>query len=130
MRTWFKPGGWRVRAQDRFNIGMRTRCWSACRNKGVNWLVSGPRALKKPFSERYKLQRFGRGGFVSAALRDEVPDHSLRNCWRREITTISNAKTLVAQFMESCTSPITLTFPWLGLVPLPEQVDHQFADLH
>ena len=38
--------------------------------------ASGPEGFKgigKPFSERYKLQRFGRGGFVSAALRTGVP---------------------------------------------------------
>ena len=33
----------------------------------------GFKGIGKPFSERYKLQRFGRGGFVSAALRTGVP---------------------------------------------------------
>ncbi|MEP7018129.1 MAG: lysophospholipid acyltransferase family protein, partial [Actinomycetota bacterium] len=33
----------------------------------------GFKGVGKPFSERYKLQRFGRGGFVSAALRTGVP---------------------------------------------------------
>jgi 1-acyl-sn-glycerol-3-phosphate acyltransferase len=33
----------------------------------------GFKGIGKPFSERYKLQRFGRGGFVSAALRAGVP---------------------------------------------------------
>ena len=33
----------------------------------------GFKGVGKPFSERYKLQRFGRGGFVSAALRARVP---------------------------------------------------------
>ena len=33
----------------------------------------GFKGIGKPFSERYKLQRFGRGGFVSAALRVKVP---------------------------------------------------------
>lgn len=33
----------------------------------------GFKGLGKPFSERYKLQRFGRGGFVSAAMRTGVP---------------------------------------------------------
>ncbi|MBV9869813.1 MAG: acyltransferase family protein, partial [Frankiaceae bacterium] len=33
----------------------------------------GFKGIGKPFSERYKLQRFGRGGFVSAALRSGVP---------------------------------------------------------
>ena len=29
----------------------------------------------KPFRDRYKLQRFGRGGFVSAALQGPSADH-------------------------------------------------------
>ncbi len=33
----------------------------------------GFKGIGKPFTERYKLQRFGRGGFVSAALRTGVP---------------------------------------------------------
>ena len=33
----------------------------------------GFKGIGKPFAERYKLQRFGRGGFVSAALRTGVP---------------------------------------------------------
>jgi hypothetical protein len=33
----------------------------------------GFKGIGKPFSERYKLQRFGRGGFVSAALAAKVP---------------------------------------------------------
>ena len=33
----------------------------------------GFKGIGKPFSERYKLQRFGRGGFVSAAIRTGVP---------------------------------------------------------
>src|SRR5665647_1139250 len=33
----------------------------------------GFKGVGKPFSERYKLQRFGRGGFVAAALRTSVP---------------------------------------------------------
>src|SRR3954469_23353629 len=33
----------------------------------------GFKGIGKPFSERYKLQRFGRGGFVHAALRTGAP---------------------------------------------------------
>ena len=37
----------------------------------------GYKGTGKPFSERYRLQRFGRGGFVSAALQDRGPDRAL-----------------------------------------------------
>ncbi len=33
----------------------------------------GFKGIGKPFAERYKLQRFGRGGFVSSAMRAQVP---------------------------------------------------------
>ncbi|HEX3261393.1 MAG TPA: lysophospholipid acyltransferase family protein, partial [Pseudonocardia sp.] len=33
----------------------------------------GFKGIGKPFKDRYKLQRFGRGGFVTAALRTRVP---------------------------------------------------------
>ncbi|MEJ7744050.1 MAG: lysophospholipid acyltransferase family protein [Nocardioidaceae bacterium] len=33
----------------------------------------GYKGIGKPFSDRYKLQRFGRGGFVAAAVRTGVP---------------------------------------------------------
>ncbi len=33
----------------------------------------GFKGIGKPYSDRYKLQRFGRGGFVSAAIRTGVP---------------------------------------------------------
>ena len=33
----------------------------------------GVKGTGKPFSERYRLQRFGRGGFVEVALRTRSP---------------------------------------------------------
>ncbi len=39
------------------------------RGEVVGVMPEGFKGIGKPFSERYKLQRFGRGGFVSTALR-------------------------------------------------------------
>src|SRR4029079_8424088 len=39
----------------------------------VGVFPEGFKGVGKPFAERYKLQRFGRGGFVSAALRTGTP---------------------------------------------------------
>ncbi|HET7820596.1 MAG TPA: lysophospholipid acyltransferase family protein, partial [Ornithinibacter sp.] len=39
----------------------------------VGVFPEGFKGVGKPFRERYKLQRFGRGGFVSAALQAQVP---------------------------------------------------------
>ena len=54
-----------------------TRTPSGCCRRGelVGVLPEGFKGIGKPFSERYKLQRFGRGGFVSAALRTGHADH-------------------------------------------------------
>jgi 1-acyl-sn-glycerol-3-phosphate acyltransferase len=42
-------------------------------NQLVAVFPEGFKGLGKPYADRYKLQRFGRGGFVSAALRAQVP---------------------------------------------------------
>lgn len=46
----------------------------------------GFKGIGKPFSSRYKLQRFGRGGFVSAALRTGVPIIRVRSSAPRRST--------------------------------------------
>ena len=74
----------------------------------------GFKGIGKPFSERYKLQRFGRGGFVSAALRTRTPDLPCAIVGAEEIYPIlGNVKTL-ARLLGLPYSPITPTFPWLG----------------
>ncbi|MGA9148864.1 MAG: lysophospholipid acyltransferase family protein, partial [Candidatus Nanopelagicales bacterium] len=85
-------------------------------NKGelVGVWPEGFKGVGKPFSERYKLQRFGRGGFVSAALRTKSPIIPCAIVGAEEIyPMISNAKTL-ARIMGVPYFPITPTFPWLG----------------
>ena len=95
-------------------------------NKGelVGVWPEGFKGVGKPFSERYKLQRFGRGGFVSAALRTKSPIIPCAIVGAEEIyPMISNSKTL-SRIMGFPYFPITPTFPWLGplgLVPLPSK---------
>ena len=91
----------------------------------------GFKGIGKPFSERYKLQRFGRGGFVAAALRSKTPIIPCSIVGAEEIyPMISNAKTL-ARIMGVPYFPITPTFPWLGplgLVPLPSKWIIEFGE--
>ncbi|MDQ2851673.1 MAG: lysophospholipid acyltransferase family protein [Allobranchiibius sp.] len=94
----------------------------------------GFKGVGKPFSERYRLQRFGRGGFVSAALRTGVPIIPCSIVGAEEIyPLIGNAKGL-ARFFGFPYFPITATFPWLGplgLVPLPSKWIIEFgAPIH
>ncbi|NQU36388.1 MAG: acyltransferase family protein, partial [Actinobacteria bacterium] len=66
-------------------------------NKGelVGVWPEGFKGVGKPFSERYKLQRFGRGGFVSAALRTKSPIIPCAIVGAEETYPIlANAKTL------------------------------------
>ncbi|HVB27832.1 MAG TPA: lysophospholipid acyltransferase family protein, partial [Mycobacteriales bacterium] len=84
----------------------------------------GFKGIGKPFAERYKLQRFGRGGFVSAALRTGTPIIPCSIVGAEEIyPMIGDAKTL-ARLLGVPYVPITPFFPWLGLlglVPLPSK---------
>jgi 1-acyl-sn-glycerol-3-phosphate acyltransferase len=84
----------------------------------------GFKGVGKPFTERYKLQRFGRGGFVSAALRTGVPIIPCAIVGAEEIyPKLGNIKVL-ARLLGLPYVPVTPTFPWLGplgLVPLPSK---------
>jgi 1-acyl-sn-glycerol-3-phosphate acyltransferase len=91
----------------------------------------GFKGVGKPFSERYKLQRFGRGGFVSAALRTGVPIVPVSIVGAEEIyPMIGNMKTL-ARLLGLPYIPVTPTFPLLGplgLVPLPSKWIIEFGE--
>jgi 1-acyl-sn-glycerol-3-phosphate acyltransferase len=84
----------------------------------------GYKGIGKPFSERYRLQRFGRGGFVSSALRTGTPIVPVSIVGSEEIhPMLGQAKTL-ARVLDLPYFPLTPTFPWLGplgLVPLPSK---------
>ncbi|MEU3304959.1 lysophospholipid acyltransferase family protein [Streptomyces sp. NPDC006678] len=97
----------------------------------VGVMPEGFKGIGKPFSERYKLQRFGRGGFVSTALRAGTPIVPCSIVGAEEIyPMIGNAKTL-ARLLGFPYFPITPTFPWLGplgAVPLPTKWTIQFGE--
>ena len=112
----------------------------ACREDAERLLTSGelvgvwPEGFKgigKPFVERYKLQRFGRGGFVHAALTCGVPIIPVAIIGAEEIhPVLANAK-LLARLFDLPYFPITPTFPWLGplgLVPLPSKWYIEFGE--
>ena len=97
----------------------------------VGVFPEGFKGIGKPFSERYKLQRFGRGGFVSAALRTGTPIIPCSIIGAEEIyPMIGNAKTL-ARLTGLPYAPITPFFPLLGLlgaVPLPSKWIIEFGE--
>ena len=91
----------------------------------------GFKGIGKPFAERYKLQRFGRGGFVSAALRTGAPIIPCAIVGAEEIyPMIGNVKSL-ARLVGLPYVPVTPTFPLLGalgLVPLPSKWIIEFGE--
>ncbi|GBQ01994.1 glycerol acyltransferase [Streptomyces spongiicola] len=101
------------------------------RGEVVGVMPEGFKGVGKPFSDRYRLQRFGRGGFVSTALRAGVPIVPCSIVGAEEIyPMIGNAKTL-ARLLGFPYFPITPTFPWLGplgAVPLPTKWTIQFGE--
>ncbi len=91
----------------------------------------GYKGVGKPFSERYKLQRFGRGGFVAAALKTGVPIIPTAIVGAEEIYPMLGDARTVARIMGLPYFPLTATFPWLGplgLVPLPSKWIIMFGD--
>jgi 1-acyl-sn-glycerol-3-phosphate acyltransferase len=97
----------------------------------VGVFPEGFKGIGKPFRERYKLQRFGRGGFVTAALATGAPIVPVSIVGSEEIhPMLGNARTL-ARVLNLPYFPITPTFPWLGplgLVPLPSKWYLEFGE--
>nr|WP_234028023.1 lysophospholipid acyltransferase family protein [Pseudonocardia dioxanivorans] len=91
----------------------------------------GFKGIGKPFKDRYKLQRFGRGGFVSAALRTGVPIIPCSIVGAEEIyPKIGDIKPL-ARLFGAPYFPVTPTFPLLGplgAVPLPSKWYIEFGE--
>ncbi|KAA0266247.1 MAG: acyltransferase family protein, partial [Acidobacteria bacterium] len=74
----------------------------------------GVKGTGKPFAERYRLQRFGRGGFVEVALRTGSPIVPIAVVGGEEIYPKIADGRLLARAIGAPYVPITPTFPWLG----------------
>ncbi|UNS99810.1 acyltransferase family protein [Streptomyces tubbatahanensis] len=88
----------------------------------VGVMPEGYRGLGKPFEERYRLQRFGRGGFAAAALRARAPMIPCSIVGAEEIYPMIGESRTLARMLRLPYFPITPTFPLLGvlgLVPMP-----------
>ena len=97
----------------------------------VGVFPEGFKGIGKPWRDRYKLQRFGRGGFVSAALRTRTPIIPISIVGAEEIyPIIGNIKPL-ARITGLPYVPITPLFPWLGplgMLPLPSKWLIEFGE--
>ncbi|MEW2500515.1 lysophospholipid acyltransferase family protein [Amycolatopsis sp. NPDC047767] len=91
----------------------------------------GFKGIGKPFSARYKLQRFGRGGFVSAAMRAGVPIIPVSVVGAEETYPKIGDIRLLARVLGLPYFPVTPFFPLfgaLGAVPLPTKWTIEFGE--
>lgn len=110
-------------------IGTTLACQAdASRLLAAGHLVSvfpeGFKGVGKRWSQRYKLQRFGRGGFVATAIANRVPIVPVSIVGSEETYPNLFDLPLLARALGLPHFPITPTFPWLGplgVVPLPSK---------
>ena len=89
----------------------------------------GVRGTGKPYAERYKLRRFGRGGFVSTAIRAGAPIVPVSVVGAEEIYPMIADIPMVAKLLGLPYFPVTPFWPWLGplgMIPLPSKWRIQF----
>jgi len=101
------------------------------RGEVVSVFPEGLRGMRKKFTDRYRLQRFGRGGFVSLALRTATPIVPVAVIGGEEIHPLLGTWEWPAKLLGLPYFPVTPTFPWLGLlglVPLPSKWVLRFGE--
>jgi 1-acyl-sn-glycerol-3-phosphate acyltransferase len=84
----------------------------------------GVKGTGKPFSERYRLRRFGRGGFAEVALRAGVPIIPVSVVGSEETYPMLADIRPLAALLGMPYFPVTPTWPLLGplgLIPLPSK---------
>ena len=74
----------------------------------------GYKGVGKRYRDRYRLQRFGRGGFVEVALRAGAPIVPVAIVGSEEIYPLLGNSAFLARLFGLPYFPITPTFPWLG----------------
>lgn len=90
----------------------------------VGVFPEGFKGIGKHYRDRYRLQRFGRGGFVSAALRTGTPIVPVSIVGAEEVYPIIGSISPLAKMLGLPYFPVTPLFPWLGplgLLPLPSK---------
>ena len=91
----------------------------------------GVKGAGKDFKDRYRLQRFGRGGFVEIALRTGAPLVPVAVVGSEEIYPKIGELPLVGKLIGAPYFPVTPTFPWLGpigVIPLPSRWRIEFCE--
>jgi 1-acyl-sn-glycerol-3-phosphate acyltransferase len=93
----------------------------------------GVKGIGKTYEDRYKLERFGRGGFIRLALHTGVPIIPVAIIGSEETHPIIWKSESLGRRVGLPFVPFTPTFPWLGplgLVPLPSKWKIMFGRVH
>ncbi|MBY0277695.1 acyltransferase family protein [Candidatus Binatia bacterium] len=108
--------------------GVRARPENAERlladDQAVIAFPEGVAGLAKPYAQRYRVRRFGRGTFVRAALRTGAPVVPVAVIGAEEAHPVLGRWDWLGERLGLPYFPLTPTFPWLGtlgLVPLPSK---------
>lgn len=115
------------------DFARRTGSTVACPEDAARLLESGElvsvfpegfKGLGKLYADRYRLQRFGRGGFVSTAIRAQTPIVPVSIVGSEEIFPLISTAPGIAKAFGFPYFPVTPLFPWLGvlgMIPLPSK---------
>ncbi len=82
----------------------------------------GLKGISKPYTERYHLQRFGRGGVIRLAMKTKAPIVPVAIIGAEEIHPLLYKSAILARPLGLPFIPVTPTFPLLGplgAIPLP-----------
>jgi 1-acyl-sn-glycerol-3-phosphate acyltransferase len=92
----------------------------------------GRKGTEKLYKDRYRLRRFGRGGFVEAAMRAEAQLVPICVVGAEEAQPIFAQVEALRRLTGLIYFPITPTFPWLGplgmLAYLPAKFKIRFLE--
>lgn len=92
----------------------------------------GVKGIGKLYKDRYRLQRFGRGGFIRLCLRTGTPLVPCAVIGAEEASPMLHRDELVSRFFGLPYLPVTPTFPLLGplgLLPAPTKWRIRFGEI-
>lgn len=102
------------------------------RDEAVLVFPEGVKGIVKHFSQRYKLQRFGRGGFVKLAIKTQSPMLPVAVVGAEEIYPVLAKFDTIGKLMNLPTLPIVLNMFLLGpfgFIPFPSKWYIKFGKL-
>jgi 1-acyl-sn-glycerol-3-phosphate acyltransferase len=98
----------------------------------VGVFPEGVKGIGKLYKDRYKLQRFGRGGFIRLCLRTGTPLVPCVIVGAEEASPMLYRDERASKLLGLPYLPVTPTFPWfgpLGLLPAPTKWHIRFGEI-